>query len=306
RRLDRFVEALSRLAVHVAWTSPRREPGRLHDLLADGRRDAAEIAGEESGHRVARRVVQHLEQHAELDAIGMRLDLARRRRQLLERPREFLGLTLRRHVRQLDVGIGDDRLLDVLVDRRTALLIPALHLQRHLRAARRLPGDLLLLEDAWLVLLGVDLHLEVVRGRACTGARDDLHRLAGSELTVHAGRRDADALLPAALPQPMELRAVQELGEDRRNLLPDDAGAVVGHGDAEPRRLARGRRRLALRDDVQTHDDIGQDPGFFAGVQRVVDGLLHAREQSLARIVEAEQVAILREELGDGDVALPR
>src|SRR5262249_8343701 len=218
------------------------------------------------------------------DAVGMRLDLARGGRQLLERPREFLRLRLRRDVRQLDVWIRDDRLLDVLVHRRAALLVATLHLERHLRAPRRLPGDLFLLEDARLVLLGVDLHLEVVRGRAGAGARDDLHRLAGGELAVHAGRRDADALLPAALSQPMELRAVQELREDRRNLLTDDPGPVVGDGDAKPRRLTRGRRRVPLRDDVQTHDDVGEDPGLFAGVERVVDRFLHAREQRLARI----------------------
>ena len=45
-------------------------------------------------------------------------------------------------------------------------------------------------------------------------------------------------------------------------------------------------------------------PGLLAGVERVVDGLLHRREQRLRRVVEAEQVAVLGEELGDRDVAL--
>jgi hypothetical protein len=47
--------------------------------------------------------VQHLEQHPELDAVRMRLDLARRRRELLVRPRVLLRLAVGRDVRELDV-----------------------------------------------------------------------------------------------------------------------------------------------------------------------------------------------------------
>ena len=63
--------------------------------------------------------------------------------------------------------------------------------------------------------------------------RDDLHRLAGREHAVHAGGADADALLAAAHPQAVELRAVEQLAEDQRNLLLDDARAVVLHADLE-------------------------------------------------------------------------
>jgi hypothetical protein len=38
---------------------------------------------------------------------------------------------------------------------------------------------------------------------------------------------DADALLPARLLQPVELRAVEQLREDLRDLRLHDAGAVV-------------------------------------------------------------------------------
>ena len=51
-------------------------------------------------------------------------------------------------------------------------------------------------------------------------------------------------------------------------------------------------------------DDVGQDAGLLAGVERVVDGLLDGGQQGLARVVEAQQVAVLGEELADGDVAL--
>src|SRR2546428_2708939 len=71
-------------------------------------------------------VREHLEQHPELDSVGMRLDLAWRRRELVVRPGILLRLSLRREVRQLDVRIGNDGLLDVLVDRGPPLLVTAL------------------------------------------------------------------------------------------------------------------------------------------------------------------------------------
>ena len=65
------------LAVQVARSRVLRELGGLADLRGEGSRHAAEVAREEAGHRMALGVVQHLEQHAQLDAVGMRLDLAR-------------------------------------------------------------------------------------------------------------------------------------------------------------------------------------------------------------------------------------
>ena len=62
------------------------------------------------------------------------------------------------------MGVGDGRLLQVLVDGSAALLVLALQLDGDLGAAVVLPLDLLLLQDAGLVLLGVDLHFEVVGG----------------------------------------------------------------------------------------------------------------------------------------------
>ncbi len=50
--------------------------------------------------------------------------------------------------------------------------------------------------------------------------------------------------------------------------------------------------------------DFRQDAGLFAGVQGVVDRLLDGRQQGLARVVEAQQVPILRKELADGNIAL--
>ena len=62
------------------------------------------------------------------------------------------------------------------------------------------------------------------------------------------------------------------------------------------------KRSVAGRFDVDP--DLRQDAGLFAGVERVVDRFLDRGEQRLARVVEAQQVAVLGEELADRDVAL--
>ncbi len=254
---------------------------------------------------VAPRVLEHAQEDAELDAVGMRLDLAGLGRQLVDRPRVLASLPLGRVVDERHVRVGDGRLLEVLVHRGPAPLVAPLDLERHLGAAVALPVDLLVLEDPRLVLLGVDLHLEVVGRGAGAGARGDLDRLPGRELSVHAGRGDADPLLAPAHAQPVELRAVEELGEDRRDLVADDAGAVVDDGDAEPRRLAGGgRRRPVARHDLDLDRDVGEDAGLLGRVEGVVHRLLDAGEEGLARAVEAEEVPVLGEELGDGDLAL--
>ena len=149
-------------------------------------------------------------------------------------------------------------------------------------------------ENLGQVPLGVDLDFVVMGRIALRDLRHDLDRLAGGQQAVHAGGADADALLAAAHPQAVELRAVEQLAEDQGDLLLEDARPVVLHADLE-----------AVRADALDVDpDFGQDAGLFAGVQGVVDGLLDGGQQGLARVVEAQQVAVLGEELADGDVAL--
>ena len=282
-----------------------RELGRLADLLGERGRDPAEVAGEKAGEPVAPRVVEHPQQHAELDAVGMRLDLARLGRQLLDRPRVLAGLAVRRAVDELHVRVGDGRLLEELVHRGAALLVAPLDLEGHLGAALVRPSRSSCSRRSGARSSWCRSAPRSSGRRPRAGARGDLHRLAGGDLGVHAGGGDADALLAPAHAQAMELRAVEELGEDGRDLLADDAGAVVDDGDAEAGGLAgRRRRRAVARRDFQRDDHLGQDAGFLGGVERVVDGFLDAGEEGLARIVEAEEVAVLGEELGDGDLPL--
>src|SRR3989442_15388495 len=92
-------------------------------------------------------VLEHLEQHPELDAVRVRLDLARRWRELVVRPGMLLRFSLGGEVRQLYVRILNYGLLDVLVHRGPPLLVTALYFHCDLRPASELPGDPLLLPN---------------------------------------------------------------------------------------------------------------------------------------------------------------
>jgi hypothetical protein len=167
---------------------------------------------------------------------------------------------------------------------------------------RREVLHLLVEGDLGAVGLGVHRQLDVVRRLALLGLREDRHRLAGGDQAVHARGADADALLAAAHLQAVELGPVQQAAEDVLDLLAHDARAVVDDRHAVAAALCGGRAvRLEVLDD---HRDLGEDARLLAGVERVVDRLLDGGEHRLARVVEPEQVAVLGEELADGDVAL--
>ena len=156
--------------------------------------------------------------------------------------------------------------------------------------------------DLGAVGLGVHGQLDVVSLGLGGGAGVDDHGLAGGQQAVHAGGGDADALLAAGHLQAVELGAVEEAAEDVLDLLADDAGAVVGDGDAVLGGLGGGGAvGLEVLDD---DGDVGEDAGLLAGVEGVVHGFLDGGQEGLAGVVEAEQVAVLGEELGDGDLAL--
>jgi len=152
--------------------------------------------------------------------------------------------------------VGDARLLQVVVNRGAPFLVPSLHLDHHLRAPRLRPRDLLVFENPRLVLPGVNLDFEIVSQRPRTGPGDNLDWLASGELPVHASRGDADALLAPAHPQAVELGPIEQLGENSRNLLPDDTRPVVGNRDAKACGLARRQDGSAIRHDVEPHHDI--------------------------------------------------
>ena len=88
----------------------------------------------------------------------------------------------------------------------------------------------------------------------------------------------------------------------RRAACRRSAGSAPGRCPARCPATATRKRSSASSLDLDL--DVGQDAGLLAGVERVVDGLLDRGQQRLRRVVEAEQVAVLGEELGDRDLAL--
>jgi hypothetical protein len=251
---------------------------------------------EERPHVPRLGVVQHLEQDAQLHAVRVRHDLERLLGQVLCGAVEVPSLPVGGGVVERGVRIRDRRLLHVAVDGMPALLVGRLDLQLHPGAVIELLGDLAVGDHHRRVLAGVDLDLEAVGRTPLARLRDHGHGLPRRELPVHARSGDADPLLAPRLPQPVELGSVEELPEHLRHLRLDNAGAVVLHRHPEP----------GLRQLRQLHMHLGQDAGFLARVERIVHRLLHRREQRLGGAVEAEQVAVLGEELADGDLALPR
>jgi hypothetical protein len=94
----------------------------------------------------------------------------------------------------------------------------------------------------------------------------------------------------------MKLRSVKKLGENPGDLLFQYARPIVFDGHAKAVLLPGGR---------YDHLYFRQDPRFFARVKGVVDSLFDGCQQGLARIVEAEKVAVLCEKLRDRYLTLP-
>lgn len=121
-----------------------------------------------------------------------------------------------------------------------------------------------------------------------------MHWSAGGKHAVHPCGADTDALLSAAHAEPVEFAAVEEFSEDVWDLFFNDPWAVVLDGDAEAAGLGL----------VDSDPDFREDAGFFASVERVVDGFLHGGQESFAGIIESEKMSIFCEEFADRDIAL--
>ena len=139
----------------------------------------------------------------------------------------------------------------------------------------------------------VDRDVKLGGERLALDPADDMQRLADRKLAIHARRRNAHALLAARLAQLVELRAIEQLAEDARDLALDDARAIVF--DRDPR---------SLETAAHLDRDLRQHACFLAGVERVVDRLLDGGHQSFGGRVEAEQMAVLEKELRNGDIFL--
>src|SRR5262245_30860444 len=165
----------------------------------------------------------------------MRLDFLRLGRKL--RRRSFVS---RLDAFRIDVvngymRVGDGGLFKIFVDAAAATHVTTLQLNGHARPAVQLrhPFDAVIrdvsvafvsgwdvlaltfaVDDFRLIMLGIDLNLEIMRGFLGRRFRDDLHRPARSEHPIHTGRADADTLLAAAHSQTMEFGSVEKLSEN--------------------------------------------------------------------------------------------
>ena len=113
----------------------------LAHLRGDRRRDAREVVGEHLLDGLARRVAQHRVEHPELDAVGVRLDLLRLARKLVRDARELDALALRADVRERQVRVGDDGLLEVLLHARAPAAVGRDQLDLDARAVLLVPVD---------------------------------------------------------------------------------------------------------------------------------------------------------------------
>ena len=299
--LDRRVETLRLVVADLLDPAPIGKARPATDLLRGGRADPAELLLEEGPELCRAGPLQHLDQGSQLDAHRMGLDLLGVRRQFLDGSVEEDLLAGRRAVLDAGVRVRDRGLLEIFVDRLASLEMPPLEFDRDLGAvsvweAIGLARTLLVADDVGAIAGGVHLQDHLVHRRLGGGAAEDDHRLAGRHEAVHAGRGDSDALLAPAHLQAMELGSVQQATEDVLDLLAHDARPVVANEHLE----------AGLRQRQQLDAEIGQHPRLLAGVEGVVDRLLDGGQQRLAGIVEAEEVSVLREELADRDLALPR
>ena len=286
RLLDRPVDAVGFVALHLRGAARWRHAGGFEDLVRDAPGDAGEVALEARPDVPRLRVAEHLHQHAQLDAIGVGSDLGRLWGQLLGDPRKdvlrAVLLFLWRHVGDLRMGIGEGDLSQVRVHRMLSTSIVALQLDLYARAVVAVPLDFLV--DPHLGVVGARVHgeLEEVRCLLLPDPRGDAHRLAGGEQAVHPRGADPDALLTSALTQTVELRAVEQSPEDLGHLAANDPRAVVLDDDSEATVVALG--------DLDAN--VGDDPRLLARIQRVVDSFLDRRQERLRRVVEAQEVPV--------------
>ena len=92
----------------------------------------------------------------------------------------------------------------------------------------------------------------------------------------------------------MELGAVQQFPEDERYLFFKNSGTVVLYG----------RLVTVVGGLLDMNPDFGQDAALFAGIERIIYRFFDSSEQSLAWVVEAQEMPVLGEEFAYRYVAL--
>ena len=181
--MDRLEERVGFTPAQLARGDTRGELGDVADFLGRAVRHARERLREELGQRELWMLLQHRHEATEFDAVGMRLDLLRLRRQVVGGAFEDALGTVRPLEVNASVGIRDRRLLEILLDAAAAALELRLHLDRHAGAV---------LDGVALVVLGnpFDLVLRHQLGAALARGDVDAFPLAVQDLRLVGLRVD--------------------------------------------------------------------------------------------------------------------
>ena len=190
-----------------------------------------EVLRQELGEAAALRGLEEVAELAELEAVRVRKGLLRDRGELRARPFERHPRAVGLDQHDARVRVDDRGPAQVLVGRLAAAHVARLDDELDLGAVRRVPERDVLGDHPRLVLLGVDDELQDVRGLLLLHLRGDPRRAGRREVGVEDGGGDPDPLLAAGLPVRMKARAVEEPGEDVRDLATEDPGPRVGHRD---------------------------------------------------------------------------
>ena len=294
RLLDGVVELGGLLTCDACRSCTLTQTGGGANLRSDASADPAEVLGQKTLEPTTVGVFEHLYQDAQLDTVGVGLNRPGRGWKFLRRTRILGKRSVRRGVFERDVRIGDGGLRQILVNRLFPLHVTRFEVYLHACAVTELGFGLLFVDDLGTVAGGINLYLVVVPPGARTSARGDADGFARGQQTVHPRRRYPDALLTARHPQVMKLRTVKQLAEDGGNLRLQNPRTVIGDRDA----------KTVVRQLSDDDLDVGKDAGFLARVKSVIDTLLDGRQKRLARVIEAEKVTVLGEELRNRDVTL--
>ena len=100
--------------------------------------------------------------------------------------------------------------------------------------------------------------------------------------------------MSARLTYLVEPGPVEELPEDERDLRRDDPGSVIFDNDPED----------VVAGFFDADKNIGEDLGFFTGIQRIIHGFFDGSNNPPGRGIETEQVLVLLEKFSYADTSL--
>src|SRR3989441_1280367 len=274
----------------LVWVEARG----IADFLRDAGRDPHELLLEERGQLVGFRLLHHGHERAELDAMRVRRNFLRLRREILRGPLEDDFFAFGRPIRNACMGIHDRRGLQVFGDRLLSRSIAALQRDFDPCAMGSLPDHEVFFDHVRPVLLRIQDEFDFVGDVLLCDLRSNLRWLAGRDLTVHDRTRNAKTLLSAPLSAAKKSRTVQQASEDVCHFFLDDARSIVFHDHDE----------FFFVDLLDLDEDVREDVRIGPRIEGIVHTLLDRSEEGFRRGIVAEDLLVPLEELGDADLPL--